>query len=153
MTKGRRICNVLKDVRREIAAKNDIPLDVHECTHKGECAGTCPRCEAEVKALERALERRRKAGKTVVVAGISAGLMVTAACSPIEQLEPLDGDMRVLETTEVIETATAGDITEVPGTVDAVVIEGGLIPETPELEGEIAVETLAGDIALPEGAE
>ncbi|MBQ8510904.1 MAG: hypothetical protein IJ493_13465 [Clostridia bacterium] len=94
MTNGRKICNILKDVRRDIAAQNDIELDIPVCEHKGECRGTCPQCEAEVKALEKALDNRRKLGKAVVVAGISAGLIaLNTACSPIDDLfeEQLSG--------------------------------------------------------------
>jgi len=46
MTHGKNICNQLKEVRKRIAEENDIPLETEECTYKGECRGTCPRCEA-----------------------------------------------------------------------------------------------------------
>lgn len=29
-----------------------------ECHHKGECIGTCPRCDAELKDLQRQLEAK-----------------------------------------------------------------------------------------------
>ena len=58
MNKGKNICNELKAVRRRIADENGIPLDVKECTYHGPCAGTCPRCEAEVQYLESELEKR-----------------------------------------------------------------------------------------------
>ena len=50
---GKQKCAILKEIRRDIAKKNDINIRIDECTHKGECRGTCPRCEAEVKILER----------------------------------------------------------------------------------------------------
>lgn len=81
--KGKEKCKILKDIRREIAAKNDINLVIEECTHKGECRGTCPRCEAEVRYLERELEKRERLGKRLAVVGVSATLMASAvACSP-----------------------------------------------------------------------
>ena len=52
---GKATCAILKQIRREIAEKNDIALVIAECSHKGDCPGTCPRCEAEVRILERAL--------------------------------------------------------------------------------------------------
>ena len=55
MTRGKNICNQLKEVRKRIAEENDIPLEIKECSYKGECRGTCPRCEAEVRYLENAL--------------------------------------------------------------------------------------------------
>ena len=43
---GRRICNHLKKIRKRIAEENGIFLDQEKCTHKGDCMGTCPRCDA-----------------------------------------------------------------------------------------------------------
>ncbi len=77
MTRGRNICNQLKAVRRRIAEENDIPLEIKECTYKGECKGTCPRCEAEVQYLESELEKRIRVGKVATVAGLAVTL---AAC-------------------------------------------------------------------------
>ena len=85
---GKDKCAILKQIRRDIAKKNDIALTIAECKHKGDCAGTCPRCEAEVKALERALAERRREGKKVFVAGISAALIAASctSCEPIDSL-------------------------------------------------------------------
>ena len=85
MNRGRQTCKILKDIRRQIAAANDIELAVSECRYKGDCPGTCPRCEAEVRYLEQALERRRMAGKAVSLLGISAGLLATPAASTAEE--------------------------------------------------------------------
>ena len=77
MTHGRNICNQLKAVRRRIAEENGIPLEIEECTFKGECRGTCPRCEAEVRYLENALANKLRLGKVATVAGIALGLATT----------------------------------------------------------------------------
>lgn len=74
MTHGKNICNQLKEVRKRIAEENEIPLEVEECTYKGECRGTCPRCEAEVRYLENALADRLRLGKVATVAGLALGL-------------------------------------------------------------------------------
>lgn len=74
MTHGKNICNQLKEVRKRIAEENDIPLEIEECTYKGECRGTCPRCEAEVQYLENALANRLRIGKVATVAGLALGL-------------------------------------------------------------------------------
>ncbi len=74
---GKSICKQLKAVRQRIAEENDIPLEQRECTYEGPCRGTCPRCEAEVQYLERALASRLKLGKAATVAGLSLSL---AAC-------------------------------------------------------------------------
>ena len=86
MTKGKQTCKILKEIRRQIAADNDIELVTSECTHKGDCAGTCPKCEAEVRYLERELEKRQRLGKAAVFAGMTIGTAITAAsCGPLIQ--------------------------------------------------------------------
>ena len=74
MTHGKNICKQLKEVRKRIAEENEIPLEIEECTYKGECRGTCPRCEAEVRYLENALADRLRLGKVATVAGLALGL-------------------------------------------------------------------------------
>ena len=80
MGRGRYICDTLKSVRKKIADANDIKYEPHECTHEGECAGTCPACEAEVRYLERQLDIRCRLGKAVAVVGLSAGIASLSAC-------------------------------------------------------------------------
>lgn len=79
MTRGKLICETLREVRRRIAEANEIRYAPHECTHEGECLGTCPACEAEMRQLERQLQARRRLGRAVIVAGISASLIPTGA--------------------------------------------------------------------------
>lgn len=73
MTHGKNICNQLKEVRKRIAEENEIPLEIEECTYKGECRGTCPRCEAEVRYLENALADHLRLGRVATVAGLALG--------------------------------------------------------------------------------
>lgn len=75
---GKAKCKILKEIRRQIAENNDIAYTVYECPHKGDCKGTCPTCEAEVAYLENELNKRRALGKTVLVAGLAASIMVTS---------------------------------------------------------------------------
>ncbi len=79
---GKNKCKILKDIRRQIAQNNDIELIIEECTYKGECRGTCPRCEAELRYLEAELLKRKNAGKNIAVAGLAALLLTSTACSP-----------------------------------------------------------------------
>ena len=72
--KGKQICSYLKSVRREVAAANGIDMEIPECTFQGECTGTCPRCEAEVQQLERALNHRQSLAQKVALIGVAAGL-------------------------------------------------------------------------------
>ena len=75
---GKNKCKILKDIRRRIAEKNNIDLVIKECTFQGECKGTCPRCEAEVRYLEKELEKRKRLGQSVAIAGIVTLLAVNA---------------------------------------------------------------------------
>ena len=80
MAKGKRTCKILKEIRRQIAEANDIEYVVEECQYKGDCLGTCPKCEAEVRYLEEQLHQRQVLGKAAMVAGISAGLLTLGSC-------------------------------------------------------------------------
>lgn len=79
MAKGKTTCRILKEIRRQIAEANDIEYVVEECQYKGDCKGTCPKCEAEVKYLENQLHKRQMLGKAVVVAGLSLGVIPAMA--------------------------------------------------------------------------
>ena len=63
MNNGKDICKYLKEVRKNIADENNIPLEQEECTFEGECNGTCPHCDAEIKYLEEELIKRGKIEK------------------------------------------------------------------------------------------
>ena len=63
-----------------MARANDIPYEPTECKHKGDCLGTCPKCEEEVRYIEQQLDVRRMLGKAVKVAGVSVGIAALAAC-------------------------------------------------------------------------
>lgn len=80
MYKGKRTCKILKEIRQEIARANDISLVTSECRYQGDCAGTCPKCEAEVAYLEQQLNLRRMAGKTVMLTGLAAGALMLGSC-------------------------------------------------------------------------
>lgn len=80
MNKGKSVCNVLKGVRKAIADANGIKYDPVECGFEGECRGTCPACEGEVRYIERELKLRRLAGRAVTVAGIALGAAALSAC-------------------------------------------------------------------------
>ncbi|MBR3529232.1 MAG: energy transducer TonB [Bacteroidales bacterium] len=116
MKRGKHICNQLKAVRRRIADENGIPLEQRECTHTGDCRGTCPYCEAEMRYLEQALTHRLTVGKVATVAGMTLSL---AACggandSTLRTDAPLDSP-RTME-------RPAGDEERLPP--DSTLVEG-----------------------------
>lgn len=137
---GKEKCRILKEIRREIAQNNDIEWAVSECKHQGNCKGTCPKCEAEVRKLEAELSLRRRLGKAVAVVGISslctAGL---TACS-IPGLPDIPGLPWNTKPTPGIEDI-AGEIDTMPESET----------EDIELDGEITCENtdfieLEGDV-------
>ena len=77
MAKGKSTCKLLKDIRQQIADANGISYQPKECQHKGDCAGTCPACEEEIRYLERELKARKGNGFGMKVAGIAAGICAT----------------------------------------------------------------------------
>jgi len=74
MTHGRKVCNTLKEIRQQIADKNEIEYTTSECHFEGECEGTCPKCDAELRYIENELHKRKNFGKAAAVAGIALGM-------------------------------------------------------------------------------
>ena len=77
MVKGKSTCKLLKDIRQQIADANGISYRPKECHYKGDCAGTCPTCEEEIRYLEHELKARKGNGFGMKVAGIAAGICAT----------------------------------------------------------------------------
>ena len=96
---GKKVCATLKQVRKQIADANGIPYEVTECQHQGNCKGTCPKCESELRYIENQLSLRRAAGMAVSIVGLSLGVAATfASCSapqpagpsqPSESVQPI----------------------------------------------------------------
>ena len=79
-TKRKNICAALKQVRKRVADTNGIVYTPKECHFEGNCNGTCPACEAEVRYLEHQLNLLRKAGKAVTVMGVALGMTLATGC-------------------------------------------------------------------------
>ena len=78
---GKDICHALKTIRKQVAEANGIDYTPATCHHDGECSGTCPCCEAEVRYIETQLGALRLAGKAVKVAGLALGLTMATGYS------------------------------------------------------------------------
>lgn len=136
MERGKKICNALKSIRSDIAAANDIDYRPAECHHEGDCAGTCPRCESEMRWLEQQLRLRRQLGKAVVIAGMTLSLGSLSSCQ-------------------------FGGIGQVDGYLepDSSEVLRGKVPASPDSERDSSstapidslrdIEPLAGDVAIP----
>ena len=89
--KGKQVCSYLKSVRREVAAANGIDLEIPDCTFEGECPGTCPRCEAEVRQLEQALSQRQSLSQKVAIVGVAMGLALSGmSVTQAQNVNPQD---------------------------------------------------------------
>ena len=120
MTKGKSTCKLLKDIRQQIADANGISYQPKECHYEGDCAGTCPACEAEIRYLETQLRERKRKGWGMKVAGLAAGLCVATvpltscqntpkACN-VENKAQDSVDMLVQGETEVMPEAHIRDL-------------------------------------------
>ena len=126
MARGKQTCKILKEIRKQIAAENDIEFVTSECTHKGDCRGTCPKCEAEVRYLERELEKRQRMGKAAIFAGMSLGTLFAATGCDTFTPQPLEGD--VPYTPDSTEMSSPDD--SIPD--NAILLEGDVVATMPD---------------------
>lgn len=54
---GKKVCNVLREQRIRLAQANHIPFRSRECPSMGPCAGTCEKCDMELKYLRQQLQK------------------------------------------------------------------------------------------------
>jgi hypothetical protein len=140
---GKSKCKILKEIRRQIAAENDIEFVTSECKYQGECTGTCPKCEAEVRYLEKELAKRQMAGKVVTVAGITAAIMVsTAGCLPSTTMGDPVGYPETSQSTPATDDVSASTGNTIP--------IFGEIDYSKPTEGELMGEPLPPMGAVPE---
>ena len=141
---GKEKCRILKEIRQKIADENDIAYVTRECTHQGDCRGTCPKCERELRYLEKQLAARAAAGKRIAIAALCAGMTFSlSSCAVIvNRLE------------KRLDEEFMGIVNP-----DEVVLEGEAAPDyydEYELEGDVAVfedEGDTGENAASEGTE
>lgn len=112
MARGKQTCKILKEIRRQIAEANDIEFVTSECRYKGDCLGTCPKCEAEVRYLEQQLRARQLMGNAVVLAGLSAGMIAFSSCGSSSRQTTDDSDTLQSESTELLQGAMILDCEE-----------------------------------------
>ena len=126
MAKGKSTCKLLKSIRQQIADANGISYQPKECHHKGDCAGTCPACEEEIRYLERELKARKGNGFGMKVAGIAAGICATV----MPMTAAAQGVKPDSTANRPVNTAKKGDVTVVDlsdGCASPVVVRGMVI--------------------------
>lgn len=137
MKHGKHRCNALKAIRLDIARANGIKYAPRECHHEGDCSGTCPACESEMRYLEREIARRRTNSKAALVAGVSLGLMSFSAMS-CNQQNKADDDMLQGEVEFVRDSCSIADSIN-PNSTES----GEKVDVTDCIKGE-AVQSLDG---------
>ena len=143
MVKGKSTCKLLKDIRQQIADANGISYQPKECHHKGDCAGTCPACEEEIRYLERELKARKGNGFGMKVAGIAAGICATV----MPMTAAAQGVKPDSTANRPVHTAKKGDVKVVDlsdGCASPVVVRGMVV-------GSDDKEPLIGAFILIEG--
>ncbi len=138
MTRGKQTCKILKEIRRQIAEANGIEFATSECRYKGDCLGTCPKCEAEVRYLEQQLRTRSLAGKAVALAGISAASL--AMLMPMNSEAQTPTDIKGLPSDSIVTTRL--DSVKVKGAVKYTTDVDSIVTE--ELIGATVVNLTNG---------
>ena len=150
MKRGKQTCKILKDIRRQIAEANDIEFITSECQYQGDCLGTCPKCEAEVRYLEQQLERKRMAGKAITILGISAGLVAMAPMTSCSS-SPNKGTNQETISDSTNASVMFGEICPTPVEDTRPMVEKDTVnkqelPELPQEMGLIEITPISGDI-------
>lgn len=134
MARGKQTCRILKEIRRQIADDNGIEFVTSECRYKGDCLGTCPKCEAEVRYLEQQLRIRSLAGKAIALAGISA--------TSLTMLMPMTSEAKIVEEPQNPLKESISIVT------DTITVRGIALSGDTLTDGTISKEPLVGATIL-----
>lgn len=58
MNQGKDKCELLKSIRSYIAGKYGLDYSPSECTHQGNCLGSCPKCDGELQDIQAQLRAK-----------------------------------------------------------------------------------------------
>lgn len=134
MARGGQTCKILKEIRRQIAYANGIEFITSKCRYKGDCLGTCPKCEAEMRYLEQQLRARSIAGKAVALAGISA--------ASLAMLMPMTSEAKIVEEPQNPLKESISIVT------DTITVRGIALSGDTLTDGTISKEPLVGATIL-----
>lgn len=101
---GKKICDVLKEIRANIAKENGLELSQSECTFKGECNGTCPRCDKELEEINQKVDTK----KLLTMGTITLSAFGLSACGT-DMVDELSGDISYVEYTSNVEDEVQED--------------------------------------------
>ena len=152
MPRGKQTCKILKEIRKQIAAENDIELVISECTYQGDCLGTCPKCEAEVRYLERELEKRQRLGKAVMISGMALTSMLgMSSCGNNGTSSNKAADPQPTDNMEITDDSSDIIVSERPLAGELVADSASSRPACSSFNLEIpgdVIEVLPGDIIM-----
>lgn len=102
MNPGKQKCEILRNIRMDIAKKYGLKYNPTECTYEGECNGICPKCDSELQELQKQLNNQ---GITNIDLFKDIQLSDIEEINAIDNLEtdilegyiPLEGDIIELE--------------------------------------------------------
>lgn len=102
----------------KIAEENGITYVPAECHHEGDCPGTCPRCDAELRYLKNEINKKHgKSAKPSIAASAIGGILTTAMLATLNSCNPFRhqtvGDVPILVEGEMPAPATIVDSTMV----------------------------------------
>ena len=152
MYKGKKTCETLKSIRKQIADANEIPYEPRVCTHKGDCMGTYPACESEMRYIENQLNIRKMAGKAVKIVGLTTVMTMASSVAASNETE-ISNDFKqeesVASNKSILENDSSKYIT-IKGVVKDekntplpfvnVVIEGTAIGTNTDMDGYYEIE-------------
>ena len=142
----------LKSIRKQIADANEIPYEPRVCTHKGDCMGTCPACESEMRYIENQLNIRKMAGKAVKIVGLATMMTMASSVAASNETE-ISNDFKqeesVASNKSILENNSSENITikgvvkdevNTPLPFANVVIEGTAIGTNTDMDGYYEIE-------------
>ncbi len=152
MYKGKQTCETLKSIRKQIADANEFPYEPRVCTHKGDCMGTCPACESEMRYIENQQNIRKMAGKAVKIVGLATVMTMASSVAASNETE-ISNDFKqeesVASNKSILENDSSKYIT-IKGVVKDekntplpfvnVVIEGTAIGTNTDMDGYYEIE-------------
>lgn len=113
MYQGKHKCETLKSIRKQIADANEIPYEPVVCTHKGDCLGTCPACESEMRYIENQLNIRKMAGKAVKIVGLATVMTLASSVAASNETENTNrGDSMTISASDTDDDDLMGIIVE-----------------------------------------
>lgn len=156
MRKEKHICRILKEIRRNIAVANDIEYITSECRYHGDCMGTCPKCEEELRYLESQLRAKSLQGHMINLAGISVGALAMLSVNDALAQTEYHGDEIAVVHSEcqsgpvtvkgcVVDGDTAATDKLAPLIGVSVVIKGKNIGVSTDIDGKFEIQAMKGD--------